>query len=540
MKKTMEVIGLGTTSHKQKSNSKVVSAEEAVKKIPNDATITIGGLISILCPEKVLASLEERFLTTGEPRNLSVLTPVRVGWDQNKSTGLEHVSHKGMLKRLISGSFNVKESPKLTDMIRNNEIEAYNFSMGTLFQLIRSIAGGHPGLLTTAGLHTYVDPRYDGGRLNEATKEDIVKILEIDKKEHLFYPSFPIDVAIIRGTTADENGNITLEEEPATLSGLEMAMAAKANGGYVIAQVKRVTENKTLHPRSVEIPGILVDAVVVDEDQKQSLLKDYHPSWTGEIKQPINQLKKTLQLDAKKVILRRALKEIDAGSIVNLGVGIPVDLPQLALEEDFFNEITFSLEHGAIGGVPMGVEVFGAHINPEAFVTSPQIFDFYQAGGLSATLLGFAQIDGTGNVNVSKFNGIYRGSGGFVDITHKTPKIIFCGTLTSGGLKVSVENEKISIVNEGRHKKFIQTIEHLTFNASQALKKGQEVLYITERCVFRLEEGGLVLIEHAPGVDVKKDILSNVECEVKISADLKLMDSEIFTQSSNEMLMERV
>lgn len=531
---------MGTVSQIQKSNSKIVSAEEAVKNIPNDATITIGGLISILCPEKVMEALEERFLATGEPKNLSVITPVRVGWDPEKSTGLEHVAHKGMLKRLVSGSFNVKESPKLTSMIRNNEMEAYNFSMGTIFQLIRSIAGGHPGLLTQAGLHTYVDPRYDGGRLNEYTEAELVKLLEIDGDEHLFYPSFPINVAIIRGTTADENGNITLEEEPATLSGLEMAMAAKASGGYVIAQVKRVTENHTLHPRSVEIPGILVDAIVIDEEQKQSLLPDYHPSWTGEIKQPMSSLQKTLPLDAKKVILRRALKEISPGSIVNLGVGIPVELPQLAMEENFFNEITFSLEHGAIGGVPMGVEVFGAHINPEAFVTSPQIFDFYQAGGLSASLLGFAQIDGSGNVNVSKFNGVYRGSGGFIDITHKTSKILFCGTLTSGGLKVSVDDGKVNIENEGRFKKFIDTVEHLTFNANQAFKKGQEVLYITERCVFRLEDEGLVLIEYAPGIDVEKDILSNVDCKIRIASDVLRMDPELFIQSKNEILLERV
>jgi propionate CoA-transferase len=531
---------MGSTAQIKKSNSKIISAEEAVKKIQNGSTITIGGLISILCPEKVLEALGKRFIISQEPKNLTVVTPVRVGWDQNKSTGLEHVAQRGMLKRLISGSFNVKESPNLTSMIRNNEIEAYNFSMGTIFQLIRSISGGHPGLLTTAGLHTYVDPRYDGGRLNEFTKDEIVKLLEIDGEEHLFYPTFPIDVAIIRGTTSDENGNITLEEEPATLSGLEMAMAAKASGGYVIAQVKRVTENGTLHPRSIEIPGILVDAVVIDEEQKQSLLPDYYPSWTGEVKKPLNQLKKDLPLDAKKIILRRALKEIVPNSIVNLGVGIPVDLPQLSIEEGRFDEITFSLEHGAIGGVPMGVEVFGAHINPEAFVTSPQIFDFYQAGGLSASLLGFAQIDGTGNVNVSKFNGIFRGSGGFIDITHKTSKILFCGTLTSGGLKVNVEDGKMIIQNEGRHKKFIQSVEHMTFNAKQALRKGQEVLYITERCVFRLEKDGIVLIEYAPGVDIQKDILSNMDCTVKIDSDLKLMDITLFLSQNTDAIMERV
>ncbi|KIL45248.1 acyl CoA:acetate/3-ketoacid CoA transferase [Jeotgalibacillus soli] len=531
---------MGTTSQIEKSKSKVISADEAVKRIPNDATLTIGGLISILCPEKVLAALGERFLATAEPKNLSVITPVRVGWDPTKSTGLEHVAYKGMLKRLVSGSFNVKESPNLTSMIRNNEIEAYNFSMGTLFQLIRSIAGGHPGLLTKAGLHTYVDPRLDGGRLNDFTKTELNQLIEINGEEHLFYPSFPIDVAIIRGTTADENGNITLEDEPTTLSGLEMAMAAKASGGYVIAQVKRLTENNTLHPRSVEIPGILVDAIVIDEEQTQSLLQGHDPSWTGETRKPMSQLRKPLPLDEKKVILQRAAEEIEPGMTVNLGVGIPVDLPRLAIEQDFFKDITFSLEHGAIGGVPMGVEVFGAHINPDAFVTSPQIFDFYQGGGLSATLLGFAQIDSSGNVNVSKFNGIYRGSGGFIDITHKTPKILYCGTLTSGGLKVSVADGQLKIENEGRHKKFVESIEHMTFNAAEAIKKGQEVLYITERCVFRLETDGLLLIEHAPGVDVEKDILANVDCKVSISPDLKEMKSSYFKQSTSEVVMERM
>ncbi|BAQ11623.1 coenzyme a transferase [Bacillus sp. OxB-1] len=531
---------MNTVDRISTKRSKIVSAEEAVKKIPNGATITIGGLISILCPEKVLSCLGDRFVKTGEPMNLSVITPVRVGWDSERSTGLEHIAKKGMLKRLISGSFNVKESPKLTSMIQNNEIEAYSFSMGTLFQLIRSIAGGHPGLLTTVGLNTYVDPRQGGGRLNEYTEEDIVRLLEIDGEKNLFFPSFPIDVAIIRGTTADENGNITLEEEPATLSGLEMAMAAKASGGYVIAQVKRVTENKTLHPRSVEIPGILVDAIVIDEEQKQSVLQTHEPSWTGEIKKPTSQLTKEMPLNANKIILGRALKEITSGSIVNLGVGIPVDFPKLALEKGFFDDLIFSLEHGAIGGMPMGVEVFGAHINPEAFVTSPQIFDYYQAGGLSSTLLGFAQIDGFGNVNVSKFNGIFRGSGGFIDITHKTPKILFCGTLTSGGLKLDVENGELKIKNEGRYKKFIKSVEHMTFNAREAVKKGQEVLYITERCVFSLEENGLLLVEYAPGTDVQKDILSNIECDVRISDELKLMDPGLFIQENEKMLKEKV
>ncbi|MEH7745489.1 CoA-transferase, partial [Neobacillus drentensis] len=292
------------------TKSKVISFEEAVSKIPNGANITISGLISVLCPERVMAELEKRYLSTGEPRDLTVITPVRVGWSKIHSTGLEHVANRGMLKRLISGSFNVKEGPRLTEMIRENEIEAYGFSMGTIFHWIRAMAAGESGLVTKVGLHTYVDPRYDGGRLNEHTKENISKVIEIGGEENLFYPSIPIHVAIIRGSTADENGNITLENEPVTLSGLEMAMAAKASGGYVIAQVKQVVPNNTLNPHDVAIPGILVDAVVIDPDQKQSLLDEDDPSWTGEIKLPLEQVYKPLPLNSKKVILRRAAKEL--------------------------------------------------------------------------------------------------------------------------------------------------------------------------------------------------------------------------------------
>ncbi|WP_047153933.1 acyl CoA:acetate/3-ketoacid CoA transferase [Aneurinibacillus tyrosinisolvens] len=512
------------------SRSKVMSIEEAVQKIPNEATISIGGLISVLCPEKVLVELENRYLATGEPRDLTVITPVRVGWHQKQSTGLEHVANSGMLKRLISGSFNVKESPKLTQMIRNNEIEAYGFSMGTIFHWIRAIAAGESGLITKVGLHTYVDPRYDGGRLNKHTREDVVKLTEINEEEHLFYPSTPIHVAIIRGTTADESGNITLENEPVTLSGLEMAMAAKASGGYVIAQVKRVVANNTLHPRDVAIPGMLVDAVVIDPEQKQSLLEVDDPSWTGEAKIPLQQAYKPIPLNPQKVILRRAAKELQAGDVVNLGVGIPVGLPQLAIEEGFFDDVTFSLEHGAVGGIPMGEEIFGAHINPTSIITSPQVFDFYHCGGLSATLLGFAQIDQVGSVNVSLFNGVFRGSGGFIDIVHKTKKIMFCGTLTSGGLNVSIKDGKLCIMNEGKHKKFIPQVEQLTFNAKMAREKKQDVLYITERAVFRLEDQGLTLIEYAPGVDIEKDILSNIDFNVTVSPELREMDADLFIE----------
>ncbi|MED4601776.1 CoA-transferase [Paenibacillus validus] len=509
------------------ARSKVMTAEEAVAKIPSGSTIAIGGLISILCPETVIAALGNRFETSGSPAHVSVVTPVRVGWDKDNMTGLDHFARPGMLKRLISGSFNVKESPRITDMIRNNQIEAYSFSMGTLFQLIRSMAGGNDGMFTKVGLRTYVDPRMEGGKLNEATTDNINEVIQVGAEEYLYYRPLPIDVAIIRGTTADEDGNVSLEREPVTLAGLEMAMAAKASGGYVIVQAERLTAKGSISPRSVAIPGILVDAVVIDPEQQQSLLP-YNPSWTGEVKAPTDDMVQPMALDMKKIILRRAAEELLPGSVINLGVGIPVALPQLLLEQHRLDQVTFSLEHGAVGGIPMGEEVFGAHRNPTAFFTSPQVFDYYHNGGLSATLLGFAQIDGSGNVNVSKFNGIFRGSGGFIDITHRTKKIMFCGTLTSGGLDIGIQDGKMTIVKEGRHKKLIRQVEHLTFNAEAAREKGQEPVYITERAVFRLGDNGLVLTEYAPGIDVEKEILPYIDFKVDIDPDVKPMSPHLF------------
>ncbi|NTZ17460.1 acyl CoA:acetate/3-ketoacid CoA transferase [Paenibacillus sp. JMULE4] len=510
------------------TRSKVMTAEEAVANIPDDSTITIGGLISILCPEKVISALGHRFDSCGSPSNLTVITPVRVGWDKERTTGLDHLAKPGMLKRLISGSFNVKESPRITEMIRSNQIEAYSFSMGTLFHLIRSMAGGNKGMFTQVGLQTYVDPRIEGGRLNERTTESLNEVIEVAGEEYLYYRPLPVHAAIIRGTTADEDGNVSLEHEPVTLAGLEMAMAAKANGGYVIVQAKRLAAKGSMHPRSIAVPGILVDAVVIDPEQKQSLLEYHHPSWTGEIKAPIDDIAEPLPLDTRKIILRRAAEELAPGSVVNLGVGIPVSLPQLLIEEHFFDQVTFSLEHGAVGGIPMGEEVFGAHINPTAILTSPQAFDYYHSGSLSASLLGFAQIDGAGNVNVSKFNGIFRGSGGFIDIVHRTKKILFCGTLTSGGLEVRIRDGKLAVVKEGRHKKFIPQVEHLTFNADAARQKGQAPLYITERAVFRLGEEGLVLAEYAPGIDIEKEILPYIDFPVTIDPAVRPMSSHIF------------
>ena len=510
----------------------VLTAEQAAALVNDGATVAVGGLISVLCPEKILAALEQRFRTTGQPRDLTVVTPVRVGWQPG--TGLEHFTPPGMLRRLVSGSFSDRDSPALAQLVAENQIEAYSFSMGTLFEWLRAIGSGQPGWLTPVGVGTYLDPRHGGGRQNECAREDFVRLVTFEGEEYLFYPARPIDVAIIRATTADERGNLTLEDEPVTLGGLEIAMAARASGGLVIAQVKRRAAAHTLPARNVAVPGIFVDAVVVDPEQRQSLLPD-NAAWTGSVRAPRDELTQPLPLDVRKVILRRAAQEIRPGDVVNLGVGIPVGLPQLALEENWLEDITFSLEHGAVGGVPTGEEVFGAHWNPDAFLSSPQVFEFYHGGGLSVSLLGFAQVDGAGNVNVSRFNGRFRGSGGFIDICHRTQRLVFCGTLTTGGLDAVVDDGRLSIRREGRVAKFVPLVEHLTFNAHQALKRGQSCLYVTERAVFRLGPNGLVLTEYAPGVDVRRDILDRIGCRAAVDPAVRPMDAHLFRADKAEV-----
>ena len=507
--------------------SKVLSFKEAAKLIQDGDSLVISSLISVLCPEKFLAALEERFQEEGQPRNLKVFTPCRAGW--TPGTGIEHLAHPGLLQRLVSGSFSSKDSPVLARMINENQIAVYSYSMGVMYEWVRALASGQPGLLTEVGLDTYVDPRREGGKFTSCCSEDLVKVIAVAGREMLHYQPFPVDVAIIRGTTADEFGNISLEEEPVTLGVLAMAQVAKANGGKVIAQVKRLARRGHVPCRQVVVPGALVDAVVVDPDQEQSMLP-FNPYWTGEVVAPWDMVHKDLPLNARKVVLRRAALEMSSGDLVNLGVGIPVDLPFLALEEKFLDLVTFSTEHGAVGGVPSGVQVFGTHINPEAIIDAPSKFSMYHGGCLDVSFLGFAEIDQSGNVNVSRFGPSLRGSGGFIDIVHRTKKVVFCGTLTSGGLKAEIRAGTLTIVQEGKHQKFVPQVQQVTFSAQEAVRKGQEVLYITERAVFRLEQEGLVLIEYAPGLDTTADIMAQVGFPVCIDAKARPMNSSLFRE----------
>jgi len=504
-----------------------MTAKEASKLIGDNSNILVCGNLSMLEPDTILKALEERFLSEGRPRNLTIVHPTNVG--HGKGTGLNRFAHKGMVRRFIGGSFPIWPNHEISAMLRENKVEAYNLPMGTIFRLIRAIAEGKPVFITQVGLHTYIDPRVEGGRMNEVTKEDLGEVLNLNGEEWLLYKTFPIDIAIIRGTTADEKGNISLEQEVATLGILYMAMAAKNSGGKVIVQVKRKAVEGSLHPRMVKVPGALVDAIVVDEGQFQTSLKEYNPALSGEMKVSLGL--STLPLNEKierMIIAKRAFQEIKEGQIVNLGYGIPAIISQLALKNNFYKRVNFTIEHGPFGGVPEGMEVFGASSNPDTIMDTLEVFDFYNGGGIDVAFLSFAQVDRKGNVNVSKFMNRNQGCGGFIDITYRTRKIIFCGTFTTKGLEIECKDGKLNICQEGKVKKFVKNVEQITFNGKQAIKKRQEVIFITERGVFKFTKKGMELLEVAPGIDIKEDILANAEFDITISDKLKKMSRESF------------
>lgn len=510
---------------------KLAEADEAVSDVPSGGTLTISGLGNMLCPEATLAALEESYLADGTPEDLTVFTPIRAG---NEDTGLEHLAHEGLLKRLVTGSFNTATQPGISDLVSENEVEAYAFPMGISFQLLEQQAAGSPGLLTKVGLGTYVDPRRKGAKYNRAAMEDLVELRDVDGKEYLFYRTFPVDVAIIKGTTVDQRGNISIEHEPNTLGVLEMAMAARNSGGTVIVQVKRVSESAHRNGRSVAVPGELVDHVVVDPAQKQILGRDsVNEALTGSIHRslPLEERPDINALELRKqIILRRGLAEVTSGDLVNLGVGMPVYLPEVARECGVFDEITFTTEHGNIGGTP-NPEEFGSHYNFGSQLKSADIFRLYQGGGIDVSFLGLAQIDESGNVNNSNFAGMLRGPGGFIDITTGTERVVFCGSLTAGGLDVTVDDGELVVESEGRTQKFVETVEEVTLNAEEAIDADAEITVITERGSFDVTDDGLVLTEIAPGVDIDGDIRQHVAFDITVADQLVTYDLDALTPS---------
>jgi len=505
---------------------KVISACEAADMVKDNMTISTSGFVASSLPEALTKALERRFLETGSPKSLTLFYAAAQG--NRDGSGADHFAHEGMTKRVIGGHWNMV--PELGRLVMENKIEAYNLPQGTLSQLFRDIAGHRPGTITHVGLNTFVDPRIEGGKLNSITTEDIVEVVDILGTEKLLYKSFPVDFAFIRGTCADEDGNITLDHEVVTLEATSIAQAVRNSGGTVVVQVEKVVAGGTLDPRLVKIPGIYVDAVVVapqKEDQAQSVGCDYDGSLTGDYRIPLGSIE-CPGMCTKKIIGRRAAMELTENAIVNLGIGIPEYISMVANEEGISDNMTLTVEAGSIGGVPQGGPRFGASINPQAILDQAYQFDFYDGGGLDIAFLGLAQVDKQGNIDVSKFGPRIAGCGGFINITQNSKRVIFCGTFTAGGLKTEVEDGKLVILQEGREIKFRDSVEQITFSGIYANKTDQPVMYITERAVFELRKDGVYLIEVAPGIDIQTQIIDLMQFTPKLDGTPKLMDGRIF------------
>ncbi|HEY8066172.1 MAG TPA: malonate decarboxylase subunit alpha [Methylosinus sp.] len=506
-------------------NNKVITADEAIALISENDVLTTTGFVQSCIPEALHAALEKRFVETSGPRGLTLIMTAGAGDSKGLGTGRLH--HEGLLRRVIAGNFG--RMPKVAQAAAENKILGYNLPQGVISQLYRACAAGQPGLFSKVGLYTYVDPRFGGGRVNDVTTEEIVKHVVIDEEEWLFYTATKIDVAFIRGTSADPSGNISMEKEALTLDVLAQAMAAHNNGGIVIAQVERIVEAGSIRPKDVKVPGILVDCVVVADQPEMHRMNYgviYNPALAGEIRVPVESMAK-MTLDARKIIARRAAFELPPNGVVNLGVGAPEGIAAVANEEKLTPFITLTTEAGAIGGVLASGSSFGSATNADSIIDQNTQFDFYDGGGLDMTCLGMAECDEQGNVNTSRFGGRLNGCGGFINISQNARSVVFAGTFTAGGLDVAIENGEVKILKEGRARKFLKFVEQVTFSGKYAQKREQPVIYVTERCVFQLTKDGLELIEVAPGIDIERDILPHMDFKPIVKHPI-LMDKRIF------------
>jgi len=515
--------------------AKVRSAAEASGRIKDGAVIAVNSSSGLLCPDAVLAALGDRFLKEGAPKNLTTIHPIAAG-DMFGTRGVDHLAHKGMISRIIGGSYpsgpTSAEPPLIWQRILAEDLAAWNVPSGIIFDMLREGAAKRPGVLTKVGMDTFVDPEQDGCAMNAAAKaQPLVKRVSFDGDTWLHFPPIRPDVAIIRASTADENGNLTFEQEGATLGAMEMALAARNSGGIVIAQVRRVAAQGTLRPHDVRVPGILVDFIVEAPDQLQTTATPYDPAISGELFRPLHTFR-LAEFNVGKVIARRVARELQTGWAVNIGFGISANVPRVLIEEGHHGKVTWVIEQGAVGGVPLLDFKFGCAANAEAFVASPHQFIYFQGGGFDCSLLSFLEIDAEGSVNVSRLSATPHrtaGAGGFVDITSRARKIVFSGNFNAGA-KMHLDDGRLVIDKEGKIAKIVPKVDQVSFSGKRALMQGQEITYVTERCVLRLLAEGLTVTEIAPGIDMQRDILDQASTPLHVADDLKTMDPALFRE----------
>lgn len=513
--------------------SKITSAADAVGKIRHGAMIAVNSSSGLLCPDLVLKALGERFLSEGAPAGLTMIHPIAAG-DLFGTPGVDHLAHKGMIARILGGSYpsgpSNAEPPRIWQRILAEDLAAWNVPSGILFDMLREGAAKRPGVLTKVGMDTFVDPAQEGCAMNASARAlPLVRRVQFDGQDWLHFPPLNPDVAIIRASTADENGNLTFEQEGALLGAMEMALAAHNSGGLVIAQVRRIAAQGTLRPHDVRVPGVLVDLIVEAPDQLQTTATPYDPAISGELFRPLHSFR-LAEFNPGKVIARRVAQELRAGWAVNIGFGISANVPRVLIEEGLHGKVTWVIEQGAVGGVPLLDFKFGCASNAEAFVPSPHQFIYFQAGGFDCSLLSFLEIDAEGSVNVSRLAATPHrtaGAGGFVDITARARRIVFSGNFNAGA-KMHLEGGRLVIDKEGKVAKIVPKVDQVSFSGRRARAQGQDVTYVTERCVLRLTESGLMVTEIAPGIDLQRDVLDQAATPLLVAPDLRLMESWLF------------
>jgi acyl CoA:acetate/3-ketoacid CoA transferase len=514
---------------------KVISFEQAARLVPDGAVVAASSSSGLATPDRTFAAIGQRFEREGHPRDLTLFLPIALG-DMYGIPGIDHVARKGLLKKVIAGSYpsgaSSLPSPKIWQMIAANEVAAYNVPSGILFDMLREAAARRAGVMTRVGIDTFVDPRRDGCKMNDAAREDVVRLVEFDGGEWLHFPNVYPGVAVIRGTTADEAGNVSMEHEGAYLGVLDVALAARNAAGIVIAQVKRTTTFGSIPTQRAYVPSTLVDYVVVDPDQMQATHTPYDPAISGEVRRPLGEFP-PVPWSPEKVIARRAAMELAEGDAVNLGFGTSALVPGILVEEGLSRAVTWTIEQGPVGGVPLTGFVFGCAANAEAILPSPYQFIYYQGGGEDLGMLSFMEVDRDGNVNVSRLASkphVTAGCGGFVDITAHARKLVFSGFFRAAGLELDIARGKVRIRKDGKFAKFVPQVEHVTFSGRRAREQKQDVTYVTERCVIRLLPEGLTVTELAPGVDLEREVLAQAGIELKVAADLKTMDERLFRE----------